>query len=182
MIKKLVMLLVMLMSYQNLIPKERIKMLPSLTLQGPQGRTLVLSEGHHVSSAGTNVYAKAIISSLSKAQVTLEIPSDDVCDGTYTQQQFPIIRNGQQSPPYVVWSKNGDYIALSLITRQSDSSFDFRNAEITAFDTNTGADTEFKGPTSTLRTDTFQNWSSEKPDVAILLGNNLKPEEAHRVF
>lgn len=155
-----------------------------LTLQGPEGRALVLSRGHHATLAGMdeNLFAKATILISGKAQVTLEIPSDNVCDGTYTQQQSPVIKNGQQSPPHVVWSKADDYIALSLVPLQYDGSFDFRNAEIDTFDTNTGIYTEFKGPTSRLRTDTFRRWSSEKPDVAILLGNDLKLEEAHRVF
>ncbi len=157
---------------------------PNITIQGPEGYSLFLSEGLHAELAGLeeDLYGKATVQKPGKPSMILELPPHSFCDGTYTQQQAPVIKDGRQDIPHQVWSKSGDYIVLSLVTRQSDGIFDFRNAEIEAFDVKTGIGVEFRGPTSRLSNDTFQNWSSEKPDVAILTGRNQKPEEAHRIF
>lgn len=184
MILKLIALTLLSLPPQHAQVRKTLRMPPNIVIQGPQGRVLTLSQGHHAILARMNedLYGKAVVQIPGNLPVSLEIPPDNLCDGSFTQLQVPITKKGQQDHPYRLWSKSGDYIALSLVPRQPDGSFDFRNTEMTAFDTNTGLAAEFKGPTSRLTTDTFRNWSSEKPDVAILTGNNQKPEEAHRVF
>ena len=71
-----------------------------------------------------NLYGKAVVEILSNSLVSLEIPPDNLCDGSYTQLQVPITKQGQQDHPYRLWSKGSNYIALSLVPRQPDGSFD----------------------------------------------------------
>ena len=146
-------------------------MVANITIQGPGGRSLLLTQGHNVSLAGDveNVYADIKVLKPDGKPVILKI-TPYFCDGTDMQSRTSEILNGKQMPPLQVWSKSGNYIALEVVERENDGSFDFRNPLLSTFDTRTGDIVEFRGPSSAMTIDGFAKWSESKPDTPLLRG------------
>ena len=77
-----------------------------------------------------------------------------------------------------LWSKDGRYVALQLVPRLQDHTFDFRNMVLTVFDTSSGETATFRGQSAELTQDTFMYWSGEDGSTALRRGKN-GPEQAH---
>ena len=148
-------------------------MVTNIKIWGLGDRSLLLSQGHNGSLAGEveNVYADAQLLKPHGEPVTLKI-APYFCDGTDMESRASKTLNGAQVPPLQIWSKSGNYIALEVVERKSDGSFDFRNPLLSTFDTRTGNIVEFRGPSSSMTIDGFVKWSEIKPDTPLLRGTH----------